>query len=206
MDTTSNGRHFTWNPQQMISPVFEHFMFMSLFKNLSFFIFVHDPDFYVISTNPFGSGLALWEFEGSSVTHHYQELTLIKHKKLNLNRQPCEEAKDYRFTTCVMESLAAKVGCRRPWDKWTTKDRAICTEREQFKQFDKAFELVVTSEVNKIERSTGCLRPCEYKEYKFVNINPKPLLVTLQVPNDQIGIGLWAVSENTRFEEEVRKR
>ena len=37
MDTTANGRHFTWNPQKRITPVPEHFMFMSLFKNLRFF-------------------------------------------------------------------------------------------------------------------------------------------------------------------------
>ena len=201
MDITANGRHFTWNPQKLISPELEHFMFMTLFKNLNFFIFVHDPDFYVISTNPFGTGLALWEFEGSSMTNQYQELTMIKQKKLNLVRRPCEEAKDYKFTTCVMESFAEKVGCRRPWDNWTRKDRAICTEREQFKQFDKEFELLMIAEVNKIERSTGCLKPCEYKEYKFINTNPKPMLVTT-VPADQIAIGLWTVSEYTRFEEE----
>ena len=202
MDATANGRYFTWNPQQLITPVPEHFMFMTLFKNFKFFIFVHDIDFYFISTSPLGTAIALWEFDGSSMTHHYQELTLIKHKRLNLDHQPCEEAKDYRFTTCVMESLAAKIGCRRPWDNWTRKDRAICTERDQFKKFDKELTSLLAAEVDKMERSTGCLKPCEYKEYKFVNSNPKPYLIA-QVPNDQIMIGLWSVSENTRFEEEV---
>ena len=202
MDTTSNGRHFTWNPKKLISPVVEHFMFLTLFRNVNFFIFVHDIDFYFISTNPLGTAIAFWEFKGNSMSNHYQEITLIKHKRLNLDHQPCEEAKDYRFTTCVMESLAAKVGCRRPWDNWTRIDRAICTERDQFKQFDMEFQLLLTAELDNIERSTGCLRPCEFKEYKFVNSKAKPLLVTT-VPADQIAIGLWAVSEYTQFEEEV---
>ena len=202
VDITANGRYFTWNPQKRITPGPEHFMFMSLFKNLRFFIFVHDIDFYFISTSPLGTAISFWEFYGNSMSTHYQELTLIKHKRLNLDHQPCEEAKDYRFTTCVMESLAAKIGCRRPWDNWTRKDRAICTERDHFKQFDKEFSLLMTAEVNNIERWTGCLRPCSYKEYKFLNSNPKPLLTT-QVSADQIAIGLWAVSEYTRFEEEV---
>ena len=35
-----------------------------------------------------------------------------------------------------------------------------------------------------------------------MNSNPKPLLIA-QVPDDQIAIGLWAVSGYTHFEEEV---
>ena len=58
------------------------------------------------------------------------------------------------------------------------------------------------AEVGNIERSTGCLRPCSYNEYKFVNSDPKDILMT-QVPDDQIEIGLWAVSEETQFEDEV---
>ena len=202
MDNTANGRHFTWSPQKIISPVMEHFMSMSVYKNFKFFIFVHDIDYYFISTSPFGTALALWEFDGNSMTNHYQEITLIMHKKLNLDHQPCEESKDYRFITCVMESLAAKVGCRRPWDRRSRQDRRICTDRDQFKQFDMQFRLLLAAEVDKIERWTGCLKPCAYKEYKFVNSNPKPLLLG-QVPDDQVTFGLWPASEYTQFEEEV---
>ena len=202
MDMTANGRLFTWSPQKLISPVMEHFMVMTVYKNFRLCISVHDTDYYFISSSPFGTALALWEFDGNSMTNHYQELTLVMHKKLNLDHQPCEESKDYRFITCVMESLAQQVGCRRPWDRWSSKDRAICTERNQFKQFDRLFSMLLTAEVDKIERLTGCLKPCSYKEYKFVNSNPKPLLVG-QVPDNQIAFGLWAVSEYTQFEEEV---
>ena len=58
------------------------------------------------------------------------------------------------------------------------------------------------AEVAKIEKLTGCLKPCSYNEYKFVNNNPKEILMT-DVPDDQIAIGLWAVSEETQFEDEV---
>ena len=202
MENTPNGRYFTWSPQRIISPVMEHFMFITVYKNFKFFIFVHDIDFYFISTSPLGTALALWEFDGNSMANHYQELTLIKHKRLNLDHQPCEEAKNYSFNPCVIESLTEKVGCRRPWDRWTRKVQAICTERDQFKKFDEHFRILLTAEVDKIERLTGCLKPCTYKEYKFVNINPKPNLVG-SVPDDQIAIGLWAVSEYTKTEEEV---
>ena len=52
---------------------------------------------------------------------------------------------------------------------------------------------------------TGCLTPCFYKEYMFLNNNPKILNDGMVgfVPGDQIVIGLWAVSRNTEFREEV---
>ena len=36
-------------------------------------------------------------------------MTLTKHKKLNLERQPCEEDPDYIFSHCARESLSKKV-------------------------------------------------------------------------------------------------
>ena len=52
---------------------------------------------------------------------------------------------------------------------------------------------------------TGCLTPCFYKEYMFLNNNPKILNDGMVgfVPGDQIVVGLWAVSQNTEFREEV---
>ena len=47
------------------------------------------------------------------------------------------------------------------------------------------------------------LKPCSYKEYKIVNSNPKDLMINANVPDDQIAIVLWAVTQYTQFEEEV---
>ena len=74
--------------------------------------------------------------------------------------------------------------------------------KDQFALYDQLFFALNTIEVEEIERFTGCLRPCHYNEYKFVNSNPKDFNV-IQVPDDQIAIGLWAVSKYTQFEEEV---
>ena len=127
---------------------------------------------------------------------------MIKHKRLNLEHQPCEEAEDYNFNICVKESLSEKVGCRLPWDRWSRQDRAICTEREQFRQFEIGYLDLMLKEVGNIERSTGCLKPCSYNEYKFVNSIPKDIMAK-DIPDDKIAIGLWAVSEETQFEDEV---
>ena len=89
-----------------------------------------------------------------------------------------------------------------PWDRRSGQDRVVCTKKEEFKQFDLFATRLRLTEVDEVERMSGCLKPCSYKEYKFVNSNPKPFLLG-QVPADQIVVGLWAVSEYTRFEEEV---
>ena len=78
----------------------------------------------------------------------------------------------------------------------------VSTEREQFRQFDIRYTALMLAEVAKIEKLTGCLKPCSYNEYKFVNYIPKDIMAK-DIPDDKIAIGLWAVSEETQFEDEV---
>ena len=201
----SNGKMFTWNPQRIITRHWEDFIFLSVYRNLNYYIFIHDIDFYIISSSPRGATKAYWEVNGETMQNHYKEIALVKHKRLNLERQPCEEDEDYRFLDCVKESLAEQVGCRLPWEKATRQDREVCTKREQFKQFEKKATIITSEEINEVKRMTGCLAPCCYKEYMFLNNNPKILNDGMVgfVPGDQIVIGLWAVSRNTEFREEV---
>ena len=65
--------------------------------------------------------------------------------------------------------------------------------------------IIISDEINEVKRMTGCLTPWSYKEYMFSNNNPKILNDGMVgfVPGDQIVIGLWAVSRNTEFREEV---
>ena len=165
--------------------------------------FVHDIDFYMVSTNRLGATKAFWEFNGNTMQTHYHEITLVKHKRLNLDRQPCEEEKNYRFLDCVKESFTQQVGCRLPWDKTSKQEyRDVCTKREQFQQFETLIEASTIDEINKLKKITGCLTPCSYKEYKFLTSVPKNLFIPL-VPDDQIGVLLWAMSRDTDMNEEV---
>ena len=202
MDTTANGRQFTWKPQRFITPNWTDVMALWAYKQFRLYIFVHDIDFSFVSTNPLGTTTAFWEFDGNSMTNHYQELIMVKHKKLNLDHRPCEEAEDYSFTTCVKEKIAETVGCRVPWDRLSRQDRAICTEREEFRQTDWMATQFMINEVDEVQRQTGCLKPCSYKEYKFANSYPKKMTVP-NVPDDQLVILLWAVTQYTQLEEEV---
>ena len=95
---TDNGRHFTWDPQTIISPNLTDFVFMSVSKSFKFFILVHDKNFFIMNSNPLGPPASKYEFDGSTMQNHYQELVLIEHQRLNLDHQPCEEEKDYSFS------------------------------------------------------------------------------------------------------------
>ena len=76
IDITADGRHFTWKPQRFISPAFEDFVFITVRKNFKFYIYVHDVNFYVLSTNPYGTTKAFWEFDGNSMENHYQGIQI----------------------------------------------------------------------------------------------------------------------------------
>ena len=63
---------------------------------------------------------------------------------------------------------------------------------------------IILDEIDYVKGMTGCLTPCSYKEYKFLNMNPKLMTgYDTFVPDGQIAVGLWAVSRNTEFKEEV---
>ena len=202
---TTNGRIFTWNPQRNITPHYTQIVFLSLYKKFTYYVFVHDLDFYMISTNRFGATPAFWEIMGNTMQTHYQEIKLVKHKRLNIDRQPCEEDENYRMLDCVKESIAEQVGCRLPWDRATKQDREICTTRDQFHHFDSFLFTSTTDEINQVRKMTGCLTPCSYREYKFLTSVPKTLYAPI-VPADQIGIGLWAMSRETEINEEVSEQ
>ena len=98
------------------------------------------------------------------------------------------------------------------WNKWglfiriLTSWKAPClvTAVEDklcnFRKFQDLTVVLSQAELSKIIRITNCKIPCNYNEYKLANYPPKPF--TDDFGNKTV-FGLLAVSENTRFEEEV---
>ena len=198
----SQGRVYTWNPQRTITRNWTELIFLSLKRNLKFFIAVHDINFYFISNSQRGATQAFWEFNGSTTKNHYREIALVKQKRLNLDHQPCQEAEDYIFLDCVKENLAQQVGCRLPWDKKANQHREVCTKKGQFQKFELLSMSIIIEEIEQVKLMTGCLAPCSYKEYKFMFSLPKDMDLT-DVPDDEIAVGLWPASRITEFREEV---
>ena len=112
MALTTTGKYFTFEFSKTFVFSDEYCLMINLFRNLNFtfFMFVHDEKFFVYNANTLGPPINYRTFQGNLLEkNHYQELTLTKHKKLNLARQPCEEDTAYNFKTCVQESLSKKV-------------------------------------------------------------------------------------------------
>ena len=155
-------------------------------------------DFFLSNINPFSTSSKLWWIKGNELndTGYYRDLTLTKHKRLNLDRRPCEEDPFYSFTVCIKEKLSKKIGCRLPWDKWNPQERPVCTSEEQFNQFEELYGKLANSDVDRIVQVTGCKEPCNFKEYKFVDSVPT-------VMSKRGSVAFWAASQKTQREEEV---
>ena len=110
MTTTGFGKHFTFKFSKPFVFDDEYCLMFSLFRNFTFFLFVHDENFFFYNANSLGPPINYQTFQGLNEKNHYQELTLTKHTKLNLDRQPCEENTAYSFNSCIKESLSKQVG------------------------------------------------------------------------------------------------
>ena len=200
LTTTFQGRHFTLKPLRNITRNQTDALVFKLDTTSSFgYIFwVHDENFFLSNINPFSTSSKLWWIKGNELndTGYYRDLTLTKHKRLNLDRRPCEEDPFYSFTVCIKEKLSKKIGCRLPWDKWSPQERPVCTSEEQFNLFELLYSSLLNAEAEVITERTGCKIPCNYKEYKFVQSSPNP------IPNPQ-SVAFWAASHKTHIEEEV---
>ena len=109
MTDTAFGKFYTFKPPRHISLDQDYCMTIVLVRNFTFTVFAHDEKFFVKNFNPIGPPVNYWTFDGRSQKSHYQEMTLTKHKKLNLFHRPCNEESSYSFTNCIRESLSKQV-------------------------------------------------------------------------------------------------
>ena len=82
-------------------------------------VFLHDPDFFVITYNPFTlpvTEIDINPAELNEKTHLLLSMAQMKTKKLNKPEMPCNPSPRYSFTTCVRQSVATKSNCSLPWD------------------------------------------------------------------------------------------
>ena len=197
---TFQGRHFTLSLPRTITRKETDALVFSLDTTSSFtYIFwVHDEDFFLTNINPFSTPSKIWWVKGADLVSsgYYRDLTLTKHKRLNLKQRPCEEDPSYSFTICIKEKLSEKFGCRLPWDKWSLQERSICATGAQFSNFEELYEKLANSDAEQIAEVTGCREPCSFKEYKFVASNP----TGMSKPGCA---AFWAASRKTQVEEEV---
>ena len=199
MSATFLGRHFTLRRTMTLPPTSDGFLSFVLVDSFDYVIWLHDESFFLTNRNPFGPPSKRWKVNRNSIPEPgvYHLITLTKHKKLNLDRSPCEEDPSYSFTTCIKEKLSQKFGCRLPWDRWSQQDRKVCEFENEFKQFEQTYRMLFDAESDTIEETTDCRKPCTYNEFKFVYSSPE---IVPSLPNI---VGFKVASRKTQIEDEV---
>ena len=182
-----------------LPPTYDGVLSFELVDSFDYVIWLHDESFFLPNRNPFGPPSKRWKVNRKRKPEPgvYHLITLTKHKKLNLDRSPCEEDPSYSFTTCIKEKLSQKIGCRLPWDQWSQQDRKVCESEIEFKQFEQTYRKLFDAESDTIEETTDCRKPCTYNEFKFVYSSPE---IVPSLPNI---VGFKVASRKTQIEDEV---
>ena len=109
---------------------------ISLNSSLEYWVILHDPDYFVMSSNPTTIPRIAFSIDknfGSKTV--YIEAT--KHKKMDRKKRPCVEELDYSFTYCVRLSIATRIGCNSLWDSFP--GLQPCTSLSQVKSYENQY-------------------------------------------------------------------
>ena len=103
---------------------------IELNNNLSHYVMIHDPNYFLLNLNP-GLPFTVLSVEESKMTMH--QLIVVRHKNLDVPSKPCNPDLSYRFTGCIKEVFSREVGCRLHWDWWTGLATPVCHQLDQYR-------------------------------------------------------------------------
>ena len=104
------GRYFTLNLPLKIGPNYSKVqLFLGLHTNLTFTVFIHDPDYFLFNLNPIGLPTTMRKFTTKKDKSWYYRMELTEVEKLNLPSRPCNDDPSYNFKSCLRRSISAKV-------------------------------------------------------------------------------------------------
>ena len=86
-------------------------IFIGIFANLNYLVFMHDPEYFLLNDNPTAIPGELRRLDTNEMKPEFWflRLELVEVNKLNLPNSPCNEDLNYKFFSCVKESVASKV-------------------------------------------------------------------------------------------------
>ena len=93
--------------------------------NLTFIVFIHDPDYFLYTYNPQTIPMTSWILPKSN---QFMSLSLVEtnHEEIDVPKDHCVKDDTYSFSSCLKRSLSKKIGCRTQWDLWTPKNWNVC--------------------------------------------------------------------------------
>ena len=102
---------------------------LELRKEINYWVYIHDINYYVPNLNNFGVPTNFKALSPGPGWNKIYMMSTVKRKNIN----NCNFDPSYKFTSCVKSSLSKTAGCRLPWDSWTDQDVAVCTTMEQIR-------------------------------------------------------------------------
>ena len=97
----TNGRSLCLihrSPHHFGSDDFAHAIVIGLNPDLEYHVFIHDPNFFVLSHNP---GLGLNKLSLDMKRSVFSKLTVVEHHNLNVPNKRCNPQAGYSFTGCI---------------------------------------------------------------------------------------------------------
>ena len=105
------GIYFTLSLPFQLGPDIKDKLYFGLSTNLSYLVFIHDPEYFFFNNNPTtipGAHRALDTNEMKPKSWQYR-FEMVEVNKLNLPSSPCNDDPTYNFLSCVRRSVASKV-------------------------------------------------------------------------------------------------
>ena len=104
------GKYFTLNMTFKIGPDdLKDQMYVLLDPQLVYRIHIHDPDFFIYTSNLAAIPMILKSFDTRTVKSHFYQLDLTEMNELDQHNDPCNSSPDYNFQKCIKESVSSKV-------------------------------------------------------------------------------------------------
>ena len=176
-------------------------LFLYLNPELDYNIYFHDQKYFFTTHNLLAIPQARkrkQRKEGLTTDKRFDFYPLVITEKKNMNRQEqsCEEDVRYDFYDCVIENIAAKVGCRYPWDDRPHSKVPVCTTIDKIEEQEGEFFKLAISDKKDLSKMTGCNPPCWYREYKIFTDEMEGFL-------EGYGVGIIFLSREYKLEEEA---
>ena len=124
------GRYYTLDVIKKVGPADQ--IYIALKYELIYQIFIHDPNYFILSYNP-SLGSIMRIVNPNVSTNHYYNLIMTEVEELDLPQDPCNADPNYNFQACIKKSQSSQVGCRTKWDQWSHQDTPLCTTMAQYK-------------------------------------------------------------------------
>ena len=121
MTHTYSGRVFTLKHTTIIKSLYP--LVLEVNPGFEYHIWVHDENFFLANYNTFGLPSKFWRIPANKLAKEglYHDVILTKQKKLNLDKNPCEENPFYSFSICIQ-------GCKKDHFGWITRPGVNCAD------------------------------------------------------------------------------